>query len=184
MCAHALRVEEEEEEEHSVDLFAEGPPLALHEREWTAVDVGGPTSLLVEPRQAEVWGSALLLARWLMQRPDTVRGRHVAELGAGVGLPSLTAALCEAASVVVTDYDAFSVAAAARAAAHNCALNPAVAALGLAHLLEREDGAAATTEGKAEIARLPTGTGPRHACATRDATPMVPPNTETDDDAL
>ena len=40
------------------------------------------------------------------------------------------AALCEAASVVVTDYDAFSVAAAARAAAHNCALNPAVAALG------------------------------------------------------
>ena len=131
MCAHALRVEEEEEEEeHSVDLFADGPPLALHEREWTAVDVGGPTSLLVEPRQAEVWGSALLLARWLMQRPDTVRGRHVAELGAGVGLPSLTAALCEAASVVVTDYDAFSVAAAARAAAHNCALNPAVAALG------------------------------------------------------
>ena len=79
MCAHALRVEEEEEEEeeeHSVDLFADGPPLALHEREWTAVDVGGATSLLVEPRQAEVWGSALLVARWLMQRPETVRWKE------------------------------------------------------------------------------------------------------------
>jgi predicted nicotinamide N-methyase len=131
MCAHELQEDEEEEEEHSVvDLFAEEPPLALHEREWSAVDVGGPTSLLVELRQAEVWGSALLLSCWLMRRPETVRGRHVAELGAGVGLPSLTAALCDAASVVVTDYDREGVAAAARAAAHNCAVNPCVAALG------------------------------------------------------
>ena len=130
MCALERQEDEEDEEEHSVDLFAEEPPLALQEREWSAVDVGGPPSLLVEPRQAEVWGSALLLSCWLMQRPDTVRGRHVAELGAGAGLPSLTAALCDAASVVVTDYDPFSVAAAARAAAHNCAVNPGVAALG------------------------------------------------------
>ena len=125
MGAHAL----EEEEEDSVDLFAEEPPQALHEREWSPVDVGGPTSLLIEPMQAEVWGSALILSRWLMQRPDTVRNRRVAELGAGAGLPSLTAALCGAESVVVTDYDRFSVDAAARAAAHNYAVT-GVAALG------------------------------------------------------
>ena len=93
MGAHELPEDgDEEEEEVSVDLFAEEPPLALHEREWSAVDVGGPTSLLVEPSQAEVWGSALLLSRWLMQRPEVTRGRHVAELGAGAGLPSLTRA--------------------------------------------------------------------------------------------
>ena len=101
-------------------MFAEEARPSLSERDWKPVDVGGSVALLVE-QQLAVWDSALLVSRWLAERPELVRGRHVAELGAGAALPSLTAALCGAASVVATDYDQFSVDAAARAAQHNLA---------------------------------------------------------------
>jgi len=49
-----------------------------------------------------LWGSAVLLARWLVQKRALLRGKVVLELGAGCGLPSLAAWLHTEASLVPT----------------------------------------------------------------------------------
>jgi predicted nicotinamide N-methyase len=38
-----------------------------------------------------IWPAAVLLARWVVQRQDLLRGKVVVELGAGCGLPALAA---------------------------------------------------------------------------------------------
>jgi predicted nicotinamide N-methyase len=53
------------------------------------------------PYWAEIWPSAIALARRLSQ--EDLRGRCVVELGVGVGLPSLVA-LDRGATVLATDY--------------------------------------------------------------------------------
>ncbi|MGD9696997.1 MAG: methyltransferase [Thermoleophilia bacterium] len=53
------------------------------------------------PYWAELWPSGLVLAEWLDARPLT--GRTVLELGCGVGVPSIVAAL-GGADVVATDW--------------------------------------------------------------------------------
>ena len=50
-----------------------------------------------------VWPTAVLASRLLEERPVLVHGARVVELGAGVGLLGITAALCCASRVVVTD---------------------------------------------------------------------------------
>ena len=51
-----------------------------------------------------IWPAAILLARWLETKRDLLKGKVVAELGAGCGLPALAAALyCEPKAVYVTD---------------------------------------------------------------------------------
>jgi methyltransferase-like protein 23 len=44
------------------------------------------------PYWARLWPSATALATFIRQNPDYVKGRSVAELGAGIGLPSLVSA--------------------------------------------------------------------------------------------
>jgi lysophospholipase L1-like esterase len=51
----------------------------------------------------QVWPASVLLARWLFLSPWMVRHRAVLEIGAGVGVAGLTAALCGAKSVLLTD---------------------------------------------------------------------------------
>lgn len=51
-----------------------------------------------------MWNAARLLATGMDDGELDVAGCAVLELGAGAGLPSLTAALCGAAVVVATDY--------------------------------------------------------------------------------
>lgn len=53
----------------------------------------------------QLWRGAFLLADHLLQHPHAVAGRHVVELGAGVGLLSLVAAIAGAAHVFCTDHD-------------------------------------------------------------------------------
>lgn len=51
-----------------------------------------------------VWPSAVVLARWLCGRSaETVQGRDVLEIGAGLGLVGITAALLDARHVRLTD---------------------------------------------------------------------------------
>jgi predicted nicotinamide N-methyase len=50
-----------------------------------------------------VWDGALLLARYLEQRPFLVQNKHVVELGAGCGLVGLSAGALGAASIMLTD---------------------------------------------------------------------------------
>ena len=53
---------------------------------------------------AKVWEAGACLAEYLMQNPDSIRGRRLIELGAGVGLTGLIAAAIGAKSVHMTDY--------------------------------------------------------------------------------
>ena len=68
------------------------------------------------PYWAELWPSAMALARVVARRPLT--GRRVLELGCGLGLPALAAAAA-GGRVLATDWAADAVAMTARNAAHN-----------------------------------------------------------------
>jgi len=68
------------------------------------------------PYWAELWPSAVALARVVARRPLT--GRRVLELGCGLGLPALAAAAA-GGRVLATDWAADAVAMTARNAAHN-----------------------------------------------------------------
>ena len=51
------------------------------------------------------WGSGLALARYLLERPDWVRGRRVVDLGSGSGIVAIAAALAGAEQVIACDTD-------------------------------------------------------------------------------
>jgi predicted nicotinamide N-methyase len=68
------------------------------------------------PYWAEMWPSSIALARSVAVR--ALRGRRVVELGCGLGLPSIVAAL-RGARVLATDWSSDAVAATARNAALN-----------------------------------------------------------------
>src|ERR671910_684904 len=68
------------------------------------------------PYWAELWPSALALARVIARRPLT--GRRVLELGCGLGLPAIAAALA-GGRVLATDWAPDAVAMIARNAEHN-----------------------------------------------------------------
>ena len=69
----------------------------------------------------EVWNAARFLASAMESGELDVDGACVLELGAGAGLPSLTASLCGARGVVATDYGTASDDALVAALRHNAA---------------------------------------------------------------
>ena len=71
------------------------------------------------PYWAYRWGGGLALARYLLEHPETVRGRRVLDLGAGSGLVAIAAARAGAARVEAAEVDANAVAALALNAAVN-----------------------------------------------------------------
>lgn len=51
-----------------------------------------------------IWGTSIVLSRWLAEQSETLRGKTVLELGAGCGLGGLTTViLCGAKGVCMTD---------------------------------------------------------------------------------
>ncbi|TXH83254.1 MAG: methyltransferase [Rhizobium sp.] len=71
------------------------------------------------PYWAHYWGGGLVLARYILDRPESVAGRHVLDLGAGSGLVGIAAAKAGAAAVHAADIDPYAMA----AIALNTALN-------------------------------------------------------------
>jgi predicted nicotinamide N-methyase len=71
------------------------------------------------PYWAHYWGGGLVLARYLLDRPDAVVGRRVLDLGAGSGIVGIAAAKAGATEVVAVDVDPYAVAAMALNAAVN-----------------------------------------------------------------
>jgi len=51
-----------------------------------------------------VWDAGVALSLWLSQHAETVRGKHVLELGSGVGISGIAAAACGASYVTLSDY--------------------------------------------------------------------------------
>jgi len=63
------------------------------------------------PYWAYAWGGGLALARYVLERPETVAGRRVLDLGAGSGLVAIAAAKAGASAVSVSDADPWALAA-------------------------------------------------------------------------
>ena len=74
------------------------------------VDLGDPDAAL--PYWAFAWAGGLALAHFLADRPETVRGRGVLDLGTGSGLVAIAAAQAGAAEVTAVDIDPYAVEAA------------------------------------------------------------------------
>ena len=51
------------------------------------------------------WGSGLALARWLLQNPDVVAGKRVADVGCGCGVGAIAAKIAGANEVIACDND-------------------------------------------------------------------------------
>lgn len=69
-----------------------------------------------DPYWSRPWPSAVSLATQLLLRPSLVAGRRVVEIGAGLGVAGLSAALAGAASVTLTDREELSLLCAALSA--------------------------------------------------------------------
>jgi predicted nicotinamide N-methyase len=65
------------------------------------------------------WASGLVLARWLAEHPEWVRGKRVLDFGAGSGVVAIAAAKAGAAEVVACDLDSLALAACRANAALN-----------------------------------------------------------------
>lgn len=70
------------------------------------------------PFWAFAWVGGQALARWVLDHPEEVRGRHVLDFGAGGGIVAIAAMMAGAASAVAADLDATALAA--------CSLNARV----------------------------------------------------------
>ncbi len=57
------------------------------------------------PYWAYQWAGGTVLARYFLDRPETVRGRRVLDLGAGSGIVGISAALAGATSVLAAEID-------------------------------------------------------------------------------
>jgi predicted nicotinamide N-methyase len=75
------------------------------------------------PYWAFAWAGGQALARYVLDNPAIVAGKHVLDIGAGSGLVAIAAAKAGAASALAADIDAFSCAAIRlNAAANKCSL--------------------------------------------------------------
>jgi predicted nicotinamide N-methyase len=63
------------------------------------------------PYWAHHWAGGLALARYVLDRPDTVAGRRVLDLGAGSGLAAIAAAKAGARRAIAADVDRYAIAA-------------------------------------------------------------------------
>ncbi|MEY4578200.1 MAG: hypothetical protein RL701_2903 [Pseudomonadota bacterium] len=71
------------------------------------------------PYWAFCWGAGQALARYLLDHPELVRGRHVVDFGAGSGVAGIAALLAGAASATAVDIDSTAL----RVAAYNAEEN-------------------------------------------------------------
>lgn len=97
----------------------EGPPLELGEttgapaiRLWLVgehIDLNSRCEELMAgdsaPYWAFCWASGQALARFLMEYPEYVRGKHVVDFGSGSGVAGIAAAMAGAARVTAVDID-------------------------------------------------------------------------------
>jgi len=85
--------------EVQLHLATEITPLWLATQDWLDSHAVPP------PYWAFAWAGGQALARYVLDRPQLVRGRSVLDLGAGGGIVAIAAARCGATRVVAADTD-------------------------------------------------------------------------------
>ncbi len=98
-----------------IRLYLASDPIGLWQRTeltsgWTGLD---------PPFWAFAWAGGLALARYVLDHPETVRGRHVIDVASGSGVAAIAAAMAGAAAVTAYDIDPVAVAAIGMNAAAN-----------------------------------------------------------------
>jgi predicted nicotinamide N-methyase len=88
-----------------VELLVAADVVAL----WEAMEDerGGPAE--DPPFWAAAWPGGQALARYVLDRPETVRGRSVLDLGSGSGLVAVAAARAGATAVTASEIDPFGI---------------------------------------------------------------------------
>ena len=66
---------------------------------------------LPPPFWAFAWAGGQALARWVLDNPDVVRGKHVLDFAAGSGLVGIAASMAGAAQTTCVDIDAYAISA-------------------------------------------------------------------------
>jgi predicted nicotinamide N-methyase len=80
---------------------------------------------LPPPFWAFAWAGGQALARYILDRPETVRGRRVLDFASGSGLVAIAAMKAGAAEVTASDIDSFAIAAMGlNAKANSVSINP------------------------------------------------------------
>ena len=108
-------------------LAAEVTPI------WYATESSLARNGLPPPYWAFAWAGGQALARYLLDRPETVAGREVLDIGSGSGIVAIAAAKAGASRVVAADIDPF----AAAAIALNAPLNGVTITVETRDLLNR-----------------------------------------------
>jgi predicted nicotinamide N-methyase len=86
------------------------------------------------PYWAHYWGGGLVLAKYLLDRPETVAGRRVLDLGAGSGIVGIAAAKAGATETCAADVDSYAMV----AIELNAAINEVIVRPVLADLTKSE----------------------------------------------
>ncbi len=102
----------------------QAPEIRLHLADdatelWQTTEADLDVLGLPPPYWAFAWAGGQALARYLVDHPDTVRGRRVLDFASGSGLVAIAAALAGAGSVEAAEIDGFAL----HAIALNAALN-------------------------------------------------------------
>ena len=100
------------------------PEIRLHSAHeatglWRLAETDEDGSAAPPPYWAFPWAGGMALARHILDRPETVTGRRVLDLGAGSGLVAIAAAMAGASQVIAAEIDPYGVAALALNAAAN-----------------------------------------------------------------
>ena len=114
-----------------IRLYQADDPISLWQR---TEDTAGQTGL-DPPFWAFAWAGGQALARYLLDHPETARGRHVIDMASGSGLVAIAAALAGAAAVTAYDIDPL----AAEAIRVNSAANGITVLAVCADVLARDD---------------------------------------------
>jgi predicted nicotinamide N-methyase len=103
---------------------------------WQATEDSLARGAVPPPFWAFAWAGGQALARYLLDRPETVAGRNVLDFASGSGLVAIAAAKAGAARVTAAEIDPF----AAAAIAANAALNQVDIAIIASDLLDAAPG--------------------------------------------
>ena len=114
-----------------IRLYQAGDPISLWQRTEAAVGQTG----LEPPFWAFAWAGGQALARYLLDHPETARGRRVIDMASGSGLVAIAAAKAGAAAVTAYDIDPL----AAEAIRVNSAVNGVTVLAICADVLGRDD---------------------------------------------